>query len=38
MYTHSQPQGIILAYLDWIRSAPAQQIVTQLGFVPIVGK
>lgn len=36
MYTHSQPQGIILAYLDWIRSAPAQQIVTQLGFVPIV--
>lgn len=38
MYTHSQPQGIILAYLNWIRSAPAQQIVTQLGFVPIVAE
>jgi len=36
MYTHNQPQGIILAYLDWIRSAPAQQIVNQLGFVPII--
>ena len=35
MYTHSNPQGIILDYLNWIRSPEAQQIVTRLGFVPI---
>lgn len=35
MYTHSAPQGIILDYLNWIRSPEAQQIVTRLGFVPI---
>jgi len=26
----------VKAYLDWIVSAEAQQIVTQLGFVPIL--
>ena len=35
MYTAGQPQGAIKTYLDWIFSAEAQQIVTQLGFVPI---
>ena len=36
MYSHGQPTGIILVYLQWIQSTEAQQIVTQLGFVPIV--
>ncbi|MGE5224583.1 MAG: PstS family phosphate ABC transporter substrate-binding protein, partial [Omnitrophica WOR_2 bacterium] len=35
MYTVGQPSGPIKAYLDWILSAEAQQIVTKLGFVPI---
>ncbi len=35
MYTAGQPQGAVKTYLDWIFSAEAQQIVTQLGFVPI---
>jgi phosphate transport system substrate-binding protein len=37
MYTHGQPTGIILDYLQWIQGTEAQQIVTQLGFVPIIG-
>jgi len=35
MYTAGEPQGMILQYLDWIRSPEAQLIVTELGFVPI---
>ena len=35
MYTHNQPQGAIKDYIDWVTSAEAQQITTQLGFVPI---
>jgi len=35
MYTAGQPQGAIAAYLDWILSAEAQQIVAKLGFVPV---
>jgi len=35
MYTAGEPQGMILEYLDWIRSPEAQLIVTELGFVPI---
>jgi phosphate transport system substrate-binding protein len=37
MYTRGQPTGIIQVYLQWIQGTEAQQIVTQLGFVPIVG-
>jgi len=37
MYTPAQPKGAVLDYLDWIRSADAQQIVADLGFVPIQG-
>ncbi len=37
MYTVTQPIGAIKDYLDWIYSAEAQQIVTQLGFVPVSG-
>lgn len=38
MYTPGQPTGAVKDYLDWIISPEAQQIVTQLGFVPIVTK
>jgi phosphate transport system substrate-binding protein len=36
MYTGHAPAGAVKAYLDWIISAEAQQIVAQLGFVPIL--
>ena len=35
MYTNGQPAGIVKTYLDWIVSPEAQQIVTDLGFVPV---
>jgi phosphate transport system substrate-binding protein len=35
MYTNGQPSDEIKAYLDWIISPAAQEIVTNLGFVPI---
>ena len=35
MYTNGEPTGVIKTYLDWILSAEAQQIVAQLGFVPV---
>ncbi len=36
MYTAGEPQGVVKIYLDWILSADAQPIVTELGFVPIL--
>ena len=36
MYTIGSPTGSIKDYLDWIRSPEAQEIVSQLGFVPIL--
>jgi phosphate transport system substrate-binding protein len=35
MYTNGEPAGIVKTYLDWILSPEAQQIVTELGFVPV---
>ncbi len=35
MYTNGQPTGIVKEYLDWIMASEAQQIVAQLGFVPV---
>lgn len=35
IYTNGQPQGIVKEYLDWILSEEAQQIVADLGFVPV---
>lgn len=35
MYTAGDPTGIVKEYLDWIRSPEAQEVVTELGFVPI---
>jgi phosphate transport system substrate-binding protein len=36
MYTRGEPEGIIKDYLEWILSDEAQEIVTELGFVPIL--
>ncbi len=35
MYTDGQPTGVVKEYLDWILSPEAQQIVEDLGFVPV---
>ncbi|MBE9479748.1 MAG: PstS family phosphate ABC transporter substrate-binding protein [Chloroflexi bacterium] len=35
MYTVGEPTGEIKAYLDWILSPQAQEIVSKLGFVPV---
>ncbi len=35
MYTSGQPTGIIRQYLDWITGAEGQEIVEELGFVPL---
>lgn len=35
MYTAGQPSPTEQAYLDWIFTAPAQEIVASLGFVPV---
>ena len=35
MYSLGKPTGEVKAYLDWILSAEGQQIVQQLGFVPV---
>jgi len=34
MYTRDTPTGVVLDYLNWLRSEQAQAIVTELGFVP----
>ena len=36
MYTSGQPSEIEKEYLDWILSSVAQEIVKELGFVPII--
>ena len=35
MYTRGEPEGAIKTYLDWVMDSEAQEIVTELGFVPI---
>jgi len=35
MYTAGQPSGNIADYLNWVRGAEGQQIVAELGFVPL---
>jgi phosphate transport system substrate-binding protein len=35
MYTGGQPAGAVQAYLDWVYGPQAQQIVAELGFVPV---
>ena len=36
MYTRGQPEGVEKEYIDWILSPEAQDIVTELGFVPVI--
>lgn len=36
MYTPNDPTGAVKSYLDWILSPEAQEIVKELGFVPII--
>ncbi len=36
MYTTGQPQEIIKSYINWILSTEGQQIVSELGFIPLV--
>lgn len=36
MYTNGQPEGKLAEYMEWIFSAEAQEIVADLGFVPII--
>ncbi len=36
MYTAGRPEGEVKEYLDWILSTEAQQIVKDLGFVPLI--
>jgi phosphate transport system substrate-binding protein len=35
MYTDGEPTGVVKDYLDWILSSEAQEIVAELGFVPV---
>jgi phosphate transport system substrate-binding protein len=35
MYTNGQPEGAVKEYLDWIFTSEAQEIVAELGFVPV---
>jgi phosphate transport system substrate-binding protein len=37
IYTIGEPQGAILAYLEWIMGPEGQAIVKELGFVPLQG-
>jgi phosphate transport system substrate-binding protein len=36
MYTAGEPEGDVLEYMNWILSPEAQEIVAELGFVPIL--
>jgi phosphate transport system substrate-binding protein len=38
MYTDGEPTGVIKEYIEWILSDEAQQIVAELGFVPVGGE
>ncbi|MCB0091757.1 MAG: hypothetical protein KDE54_27895, partial [Caldilineaceae bacterium] len=38
MYTAGEPTGVIAEYLDWIMGSDGQQIVADLGFVPLPTK
>jgi phosphate transport system substrate-binding protein len=35
MYTAGPPSGVVKAYLDWLLSPEAQDLVAELGFVPV---
>jgi phosphate transport system substrate-binding protein len=35
MYTRGEPVGMVKAYMEWVLGPEAQQIVAELGFVPV---
>jgi phosphate transport system substrate-binding protein len=35
IYTMGEPKGAVKAYMDWIDSKPGQQVVFDLGYVPV---
>lgn len=35
MYTHGEPNKVIAEYLAWLASSEAQEVVAELGFIPI---
>ena len=35
MYTNGKPEGAVKDYLEWIFTPEAQEIVAELGFVPV---
>jgi phosphate transport system substrate-binding protein len=35
IYTNGEPTGVVREYLEWILSTEAQEIVAELGFVPV---
>jgi phosphate transport system substrate-binding protein len=37
-YTLGQPEGAVKAYIDWVYTAEAQQIVEQSGFAPVAAR
>ena len=36
MYTNGEPQGAWADFLNWLLSTEAQEIVAELGFVPVI--
>lgn len=38
MYTLDEPVGVIKDYMDWIQSDEAQEIVSELGFIPNISQ
>jgi phosphate transport system substrate-binding protein len=36
MYTNGEPQGALADFLNWLLSTEAQEIVAELGFIPVV--
>ena len=34
MYTNGEPQGIIKAYMDWVKSDTGQCIIVEKGYAP----
>jgi phosphate transport system substrate-binding protein len=38
MYTLDEPVGVVKDYMDWILTAEAQEIVSELGFIPNISK
>jgi len=36
IYTDGEPQGVVAEYINWILTPQAQEIVSELGFVPVI--